>query len=53
MFSANEDAANAFERLGASLISSTEIINSNEVILTHRMHLRQWYSWSQFHNPVY
>ena len=34
IFSAKDDAANVFERLGASLTSSTVIINSNEVVLT-------------------
>ena len=34
IFSAKEEAANELERLGASLTSSTEIINSNEVVLT-------------------
>ena len=34
VFSANEEAANELERLGASLTSSTVIINSNVVVLT-------------------
>ena len=34
VFSAKDDAANVFERLGASLTSSTVIINSNVVVLT-------------------
>ena len=34
VFSANEEAANELERLGASLTSSTVIIKSEEVVLT-------------------
>ena len=35
MFSAKEEAANVFERLGASLTSSTVIIKSEAVSYTH------------------
>jgi hypothetical protein len=33
-FSAKEEAANVFERLGASLTSSTVIVKSEEVVFT-------------------
>ena len=52
-FSAKEDAANEFVRLGASLISPTLMVSMSETELAPSEAVKELRIQLQFHNPVH